>query len=191
MAPHHGSRRQRSCPDIRLPILMETIRLQRPNLHVVHWKRTLPLHASLCIMESFARRRVQICSYAKPRERDLKASEASVLRTWCCLGRLKFVRKNSYFQLQSPLSAAARTSSTTSSVSVGSAKALNLQLAYLTAGMVFAVAPVHLGAAVVERVDQLMRERAVHPLLILDVVLAQHNLRSGSQRHQSPHDRCS
>lgn len=29
--------------------------------------------------------------------------------TWCCLAMLKFLRKNSYFQLQSPLSAAART----------------------------------------------------------------------------------
>lgn len=32
----------------------------------------------------------------------------STLRTWCCLLTLKLLRKNSYFQLQSPLNAAAR-----------------------------------------------------------------------------------
>lgn len=92
------------------------------------------------------------------------------------------MRKNSYFQLQSPLSAAARTCRATSRVSTYliSPKDWICSEAHLTAGVVLAVVPVHLGAAVVERVDELMRERAVHPLLVLDVVLAQHNLKSGS-----------
>mmetsp|Transcript_14527 Transcript_14527/g.35564 ORF Transcript_14527/g.35564 Transcript_14527/m.35564 type:complete len:234 (-) Transcript_14527:68-769(-) len=45
----------------------------------------------------------------------------------------------------------------------------------LAAGVVHAVAPVHEGAAVVVGVYQLVRERELCVLVVLDVVLAQHN----------------
>lgn len=67
-------------------------------------------------MDSFARRRVQSCSQGRQistsgtRYFAASCSEdySRHRRTWCCLLMLKFLRKNSYFQLQSPLNAAAR-----------------------------------------------------------------------------------
>lgn len=43
------------------------------------------------------------------------------------------------------------------------------------------VEPVHMGPAVVEGVDQLMGHHPVHVGLLVDVVLAQNNLRGGEE----------
>lgn len=48
---------------------------------------------------------------------------------------------------------------------------------HFAARVLLAVVPVHLRAAVVVRVDEFVRERSVHPFLVLDVVLAEHHAR--------------